>query len=285
MEFDVLSPKTTKDLLTAISENQNANFRLGAGYTDLLPELKENLPEDLIVINISQLSDRRFKDIVEEGDFIRVGANVNAQQLIDNELIRLNYPGLTASANSVASIQIRNVATIGGNICTASPSGDMSCALIALQSICEIINTEGKVREEKLCEFINGVRKTTLVKNEVLRSLKIPKNQFNKLHSGFVKVGSRNSMEISIVSLAYHLQLNKIGTIEKAGISIGAVAPNIPFVAKAADYLIGKNLAQLSEEERKGFATQVLEYASPISDIRASDWYRKEVLFNISKEI
>jgi len=285
MDFNVISPKTIDDLLTVISDNQDSKFRFGAGYTDLLPELKENSPEDLKIINISQLSDGTFNDIIEKDDYIHVGANVTAQDLIESEFLKLNYPSLIESANSVASIQIRNVATVGGNICTASPSGDMSCALIALQSTCEILNTKGGVREEKLEEFIKGVRKTSLAKNEILRNVKIPKNTSNRLYSAFVKVGTRNSMEISVVSLAYHLQLDNTGKIEKAGIAIGAVAPRIPFVKSACTYLIGKVLDELTTEERNEFAKNVLNYASPITDIRASDWYRKEVLFNISREI
>jgi len=285
MNFDVISPKTKEDLLTAISENQDSNFRIGAGYTDLLLELKINSQEDLKVINIAQLNEELFNDIIDMSDYIHVGTNVVAQELIESDLISADYTTLKDSAKSVASVQIRHAATIGGNICTASPAGDMSCALIALQSTCEILNTEGKIREENLGEFIRGVKKTSLAKNEILRNVKIPKNITDRSYSGFVKIGTRNSMEISIVSLAYHLQLNKRGIIEKAGISIGAVAPYIPFVKSACAFLKGKIFEQLTSDEREEFAKKVLKYASPISDIRASDWYRKEVLFNISRNI
>jgi len=283
--MDVINPKTTEDLLTFISENQDSDFRFGAGYTDLLLELKENPQLDLKIINLAQLNDTMFNDIIDYGDYIHVGANVTAQELIETTLISSNYPTLVESAESVASVQIRNVATIGGNICTASPSGDMSCALISLQSICEILNSKGELREEYLCDFIQGVRKTSLAKNEVLRNVKIPKNITDQLHSGFVKIGTRNSMEISIVSLAYHLQINELGKIEKAGVSIGSVSPRIPFTEAACTYLQGKIYNDLTSEERKEFAEKVLGFATPISDIRASDWYRKEVLYNISREL
>ena len=285
MDFDVISPKTKKDLLKAISENQDSKFRFGAGYTDLLLELKEKPEKNLKVINISQLKEDSFNTINDMGDYFHVGTNVTAQDLIESDHLKDEYPVLIESAESVASTQIRHAATIGGNICTASPSGDMSCALISLRSTCEILNTEGEIREESLCEFIHDVRKTTLAGNEVLRNVKIPKNTSGQLFSGFVKVGTRNSMEISIVSLAYHLQLNEHGEIEKAGVSIGSVAPRIPFAQNASDFLTGKKLNVLSVGERHEFAEKVLKYASPISDIRASDWYRKEVLYNISKNI
>ncbi|PJB15122.1 MAG: hypothetical protein CO118_05115 [Flavobacteriales bacterium CG_4_9_14_3_um_filter_32_8] len=103
--------------------------------------------------------------------------------------------------------------------------------------------------------------------------------------SGFEKVGSRKSMEISIVSLAYHIQMNNDWKIIDAGVTCGAVAPTIPFTSTACEFLIGKNIHTISESDKEEFAKRVLEYANPISDIRASDWYRKEVLFNISKTI
>ena len=91
-------------------------------------------------------------------------------------------------------------------------------------------------------------------------------------------------MEISIVSLAYHLQMDDSGEIENTGISIGSVAPNIPFAEQACNYLHGKKYKNLTPFEREEFAIIVLKYASPISDIRASEWYRKEVLHNICRE-
>ena len=92
-------------------------------------------------------------------------------------------------------------------------------------------------------------------------------------------------MEISIVFLGYHFQLSVDGIIEKAGISCGAVAPVIPYAQSACDYLMGKSVQGLNDIEKEEFAKRILEYASPISDIRASAWYRNEVLFNISKSL
>ena len=92
-------------------------------------------------------------------------------------------------------------------------------------------------------------------------------------------------MEIAIVSLAYHLQMDDTGIITDAGVACGAVAPTIPFTTSACEFLIGKNIKDLSAADKEEFAKKVISFASPISDIRASDWYRKEVLFNISKTI
>ena len=99
--------------------------------------------------------------------------------------------------------------------------------------------------------------------------------------SGFIKVGTRLSMECSVVALAFHIQKDDSGTIQHAGIAIGSVAPTIKFTDSACNYLNGKS--ELNQVEREEFAKLVSKYASPISDVRASAWYREEVLFNISK--
>lgn len=281
MDFEVVNVTTTDELLKAIAVNQDNNFCFGAGYTDLINQFKHQPVDDLTVINITQLNDPSFNSISEVADSILLGSLSTASDLVNNKLIQNQFPVLYQAALSVASTQIRNAATIGGNICNASPSADMSAALVALQANCNILDSNGKERTESLHSFIRGVRKTSLAKNEILKSVSIPKNTGKNIHSGYIKIGTRNSMEIAIVSLSYHLQSDENYVIQKLGISCGAVAPTIPFTKSASDFLIGKDIRTISTADKEEFAKKVLEYASPISDIRASDWYRKEVLFNI----
>ena len=285
MDFDVINTTTKEELLKAIADNQNNDFRFGAGYTDLINQFSHQPVEGLTVINIANLNEPSFNSIKEEAESIILGTLVTATQLVNSKLIKEQYPVLHQAACSVASTQIRNSATIGGNVCNASPSADMSGALVALQAVCIVLNSNGEERREPLVSFIQGVGITSLAKNEILHQISIPMNNHNNLISGFEKVGSRNSMEISIVSLAYHVQYNNDGIIEKAGVSCGAVAPTIPFVDSACDFLLGKNIHSLTGTDKKTFAQNVLEYAKPISDIRASAWYRKEVLYNLCRTI
>jgi xanthine dehydrogenase FAD-binding subunit len=283
MDFDVITPKTKNELLETIAENQQKHYRFGAGCTDLLMELKRQPEENLTVINLAQMHDDDFISINISGEEMRIGSLATAAEILKNPEIKKMFPVLHESAYNLASMQIRETATIGGNICTASPSGDMACALMALQAKCEILNTNGDLRSVPMVGFFTGVRQTVLQKDEVLQSITIPLNSFNTIQSGFIKIGTRLSMECSVVSLAYHIQKDESGKIQQAGIAIGSVAPTIKFTDKACDFLIGKT--GLNEIEREEFAGKVMKYASPISDIRATDWYRKEVLFNICKGI
>lgn len=284
MDFQIKSPRTAAELFKTI--RQHKNFRFGAGYTDLILDLKKINAEGVTIINLAQLNDKRFFNIEKTSAGFRLGSLVTAAAVADNNSIAKNFPVLRQAANSLASAQIRQVATIGGNLCTASPSGDIACALAALKSKCEILTAIGKLRTIPLDDFFTGPRKTALKRGEILRSVLIPVNEKMKtLFSGFIKVGTRRSMECSVVSLAYHIQTDRKGTITEAGIAAGSIAPTIRFAADACNFLKGKKISSMTDPAREKFAAKVLQYASPISDIRATAWYRKNVLFNLSREL
>ncbi|MCX6290266.1 MAG: FAD binding domain-containing protein [Bacteroidetes bacterium] len=287
MDFNIITPVTVKELLGTMKKFQKKKFRFGAGCTDLLMELKRNPEENLTVINLSRVKDPLFTGIKKSAAGFRFGAMLTAHKIMVNEEIRNNFKVLHEAAESLASTQIRQVATVGGNVCTASPSGDMACALVALEADCEILGITGKKGMVPITGFFTGVRKTVLKKNELLCGIFVPaKNKKSKnIYSGFVKIGTRQSMECSVVSLAYHIQADAGGKIIHAGVAIGSSAPTIRFAEDAAHYLVGKKFENISVNERKEFAARVLTYATPIDDLRATAWYRKEVLFNISKAI
>jgi CO/xanthine dehydrogenase FAD-binding subunit len=286
VNFELISPETTDELLEVISERRGKRFRFGAGGTDLILELKKQPEENLTVVNLGNLNDERFTSIETQDDGFRIGALVTAGGIAANPGLKEQFAVLCEAANRLASRQIRQVATVGGNLCTASPAGDIACALMALEARCEILSARGTVRIIPINDFFVGVRKTDLKRDEILRSVLIPPNNERKrIYSDFIKIGTRRSMECSVVSLAYHIQADEDDKITHVGISIGSVAPTIQFVKSACDYLAGKNFSSIGLSEAKEFAATVLEYASPISDIRASAWYRKEVLYNVSKSI
>jgi CO/xanthine dehydrogenase FAD-binding subunit len=286
MNLNVITPETTEELLEAIAKNQGNKFRFGAGYTDMILELKKDPVEELTVINLAMLHGEAFTSMEKHDNGIRIGALVTANSIVRDDLLHKHFPVLCKAAIQHGSRQIRQVATVGGNLCTASPAGDMACALVALQAQCEILSANGDVRSIPINKFFVDYRKTDLKKDEVLRSILVPMNNGGKkIHSDFIKIGTRRSMECAVVSLAYHFQAEANSVITRAGIAIGSAAPTIPFVQSACKYLIGKKLSEIDRSASEEFASKVVNYASPISDIRASAWYRQEVLFNISKSI
>jgi len=285
MSFNVISPETSTDLCSCIKESRGKNVRFGAGYTDLLIELKQQTDDDLTVINLARMRDERFTCLQREEDGLRIGALVTAAMLCEDRALRAEFPVLVESAEVVGSRQIRRVATLGGNLCTASPAGDVAAALVALRAQCEILSASGATRAVPISGFLLGVRKTNLGADEILRSVLIPNHPGSVCRSRFIKVGTRRSMEIAVVSLACHLKSDEKGGICYAGVAAGSVAPTIRFADSACNFLLGKRLEELDEAEARTFAGHVLQVAEPISDIRASAWYRKQVLFNISRSI
>ncbi len=286
MNFTVQTPNTADELISLIAQNQDTKYRFGAGYTDLLLELKKQPDPDLTVVNLARLQDDVFTSISEDGKGMRIGALITAAEIASDKQIGGKYPVLSSAAYQLASPQIRRVATIGGNVCTASPAGDMACALVALKAECEILSGGGSVRTLPIDRFFTGVRTTALKKNEILRSFLLPaQDSPQTLFSKYIKVGARKSMECSVVSLACHLLLDASLKITQAGVAIGSAAPTIKFAEAACDFLAGKKAPDIDSGTAEEFARKVLDYACPISDVRGSAWYRKATLFNICRGV
>ena len=268
-----------------MKETEGNNVRFGAGYTDLILELEMKKEPDLTVINLSQLVDDDFKSITKRESGITIGSLATMTDVLADTNLQ-QFPVLIEAVESVASVQIRSVATVGGNICTASPAGDVSCALVALDAACEILDMGGKIRTVPIAEFFTGVKTTVLKKDEILRNVLIPGfTPSERTVSGFIKIGNRNSMEIALASFAYHITADKDGVITSAGAAVGSMAETIRYTASASEFLLGKNVDQLTKADSEKFADLVLEYTNPITDFRASAWYRRKVLWNISKSI
>ncbi len=288
MNFEMITPRTTGELLQALANNQGSRVRIGAGYTDLILELKGlKCEETPLVINLADLTDPKFTHIEKTDAGIRLGALVTAGKVIIDASIQTELPVLCKAASELGSRQLRHRATLGGNLCTASPAGDIAAALVALEARCEILSADGTLRTLALTDFLVGVRKTALRQDEVLQSVFIPtRKSINKhLLSDFLKVGTRRSMEIAVVSLAYQFELDAEEIIRHAGIAIGSVAPTVKFVSAAGEFLVGKKFSSIGAVAADKFAAMVCAEATPISDIRASAWYRREVLYNISRGI
>ncbi len=285
MISEIFSPKTKAELLATLQQLSAKPFHFGAGYTDLLMDFKQQPDAPETVLNLAQIKDPSFEGIKEQEKGIYIGALTKIARLAENESLKNQFPVLQQAAESLASSQIREVATLGGNLCTASPAGDVSCALVALQSICYLLSAQGSLRKIPIHEFFTGVRKTAMKPDELLQGIFIPANHASKVHSAFIKVGTRRSMECSVISMAYHIQLDDQEKITDAGLAIGSAAPVIRFPEKAKNFLIGKQWKGFSAADADTFAELVAAYADPISDIRATAWYRLVVLKNISRSI
>jgi CO/xanthine dehydrogenase FAD-binding subunit len=288
MHFDIVSPQTTAELLATVKKLKTKPFRFGAGYTDLMLELRKTETQGLTVVNLAHVRDNAFTGIqVLKNGQITLGGMCTAHMIVISEEIAVRFPVLHQAALNLASTQIRQVATVAGNLCTASPSGDIACALMALNADIELINADGNKRTVPIRKFFAGVRKTVMNKTEILYAVHIPANAKNTTEciSYFEKVGTRKAMECSVVSVAVHLQITKSGEIGSIGIAMGAVAPTIATSSDAEKYLTGRNYLRLTDPERDIFCEKAVKNASPITDLRATAWYRLQTLRNIVRAI
>jgi len=118
---------------------------------------------DLTIINLAKLKDDHFTSIHTHNDGIIIGALTTMTDILSNEYLQ-KFPVLIKAVESLASAQIRAVATVGGNLCTASPAGDVSCALVALGAFCEILDTDGQIRTVPLTQFFTGSENDWIIK-------------------------------------------------------------------------------------------------------------------------
>lgn len=233
------------------------DFTLFAGGTDLVPRYERGQKLPGAIIDLKKLPD--FSGIKKVGDNIEICAGTTIEELKNNDLIKRHFNALWQATTEFGSVQIRNRATIGGNICNASPAGDTLPALYAFDAKLLLRNKTGD-RTVPIEEFIIGPDKTAIKEKEILLAVILP---LSNLKSLFYKLGLQEAMAISVVNFAIVYEDNKLT------IALGAVAPTII------------NLTGLFNLSVKQILDKVDEAISPIDDIRATALYRRKVLGNM----
>ncbi|MFB0566672.1 MAG: xanthine dehydrogenase family protein subunit M [Candidatus Aminicenantaceae bacterium] len=251
------------------------SVRVMAGGTDLLVDLKQGLIDTRNIISLHKI--RELKGIEKKNNTIKIGALTSIQEIISNSLINQHIPALADAAKSMASHQVRSLATIGGNICSAVPSADLPPPLIAAEATVDL-KCLGSSREVPLSDFFRGPRETICRKEELLTSIFIPLQPPNTGMS-YKKFTPREATALAVASVAASLTL-KNGVIAKAVIVLGAVAPTPVMALKASKSLTTK---EPSEDSFQETALTAKEESKPISDIRGSIWFRKELIYVLTR--
>ena len=266
MKYKVWTPINMHELWEALNRE---DARIIAGGTDLLVQLRAGVKSYKHLIDITRIPD--FAAFSEEDDNISIGSTIT-----HNALLGKNMPAIFYDVfSSIGSPQIRNMGTIGGNICNASPAGDAILPLY-LYNATVILLSEKKKREVSIFDFIKGPGKTDLKNKEVLYKIKIPQ-KYKDYKYIFKKVGKRTAMTISIVSMGLILKSDN-GIIKDIKIAYGAVAPTVIRLKKVEEFLKSKTISEYTLKEAKQI---VMDEISPIDDIRATAEYRKEVAGNL----
>ena len=267
-QFKYISPKTKEEALEILQEKKS-DACIVAGCSNVLPNIRNKKinPKLLVdIINIEQL-----KGVYRKEGKIFLGPITTINELLYSEIIFKEYNVLTQAGEQFADPLVRNNATIGGNLVTASPAADMAVPLLTLGAIIKIESIWQK-REVKLKEFFLGPGKTVLQDNEMIVGIEFEQSDINK-KGYFVKLGQRKAMAIAIASLALNLEI-KQKKIIRIRIAMGSVAPMPIRLTVVEEFLKNKEIKNELIEEA---INKVSEEVNPIGDIRASEEYRRYI--------
>lgn len=269
--FSYLRPTTSLDACRLKAKYREA-AAFWAGGTDLLLQWRDGIVKFDHCIDLSFIPDLDYikcsRELIHIGALTKV-ASIETSSPI-NELVGI----LRQAASSIAAPQIRNVATIGGNLCNAAPSADLAVPLLALGAEVKLLSVSGE-RIVALEDFFLGVNKTAMEERELLTEVTFPVPP-PATSASFLKVG-RTSVDIALVNVALQLTVNKASALTDVRIALGAVAP-VPIRAQLAEeLLLGINIADLNEDLIEKVSSKAAGETKPITDIRASAAYRREI--------
>ncbi|MCR4431148.1 MAG: xanthine dehydrogenase family protein subunit M [Tepidanaerobacteraceae bacterium] len=216
--------------------------------------------------------------IKEENDNIIIGAATKLNDIIASPLIKKHLPLLVEAVSGMASVAVRNMGTIGGNICNASPAADTVPALLALEASVIIVSKDSQ-RTVAMKEFFTGPGKTVLNPDEIVKEIIIPKN--DNLKWAYKKIGRRKADTLSVISVAVTMNL-KDDVCKDAKIALGAVAPTPILALNASALLCDKKVDSLLVDK---VANEVEKEIAPIDDQRGSAWYRRRMSKIIVKNL
>jgi len=263
--FELALPRSVDEALKVLKD-RGSDAKLLAGGTDLLPQLKNGLIKPACVIDLSGVE--RVRALQGDASGLRVGAAVSARALERHAAARATYTSLSESAALVGSVQVRNLATLGGNLCNAAPSADMAPPLLALEAEAVIVGPKGE-RRVPLATFFTGVRRTVLAPDELLLEIVVPAPG-PRSGGNYLRHTPRRELDIAVVGVASQLTLSN-GVCSKARIALAAVAPTPVRATAAEQALEGQPVTPEAIERAAELAVGV---AKPISDQRGSADYR-----------
>lgn len=264
-----------RSLEAALELAADGKASLLAGGTDLMLQARSGAqPFRPLLLNLRRIRDLR--GIEQENGTVRIGAMTTVTDILESYLLNSRARVLAVAADHFASSQVRNAATIGGNLANASPAADLAIPLILLDAEVELASWVGSSpvsRTLPVSDFFTGPGMSRLEPHEILVAVRFPAPAAGFV-AEFVKFGTRPALDIAVVSIGIAGR-RKGGALEDARVAFGAVAP-IPLRGRRTEAAIESK--DLNDQTIAGAATVAVEETAPISDVRASAWYRKRLV-------
>jgi CO/xanthine dehydrogenase FAD-binding subunit len=253
-----------------------------AGGTDLMPQSKAGRVKlQPTLLNIQRIAE--LHGITQSEGGVRIGALTTITELLNSKLVRERFSALSQACDHFASDQLRNAGTIGGNICNASPAGDTLVPLLVLDArvvLASKPNGTMTTRTLPLSEFFTGPGRTKRIADELLIAVDLPSPPVGFV-SEFFKFGTRPALDISTISIGF-AAVRDGEVLHNVRLAFGAVAPTPIRAPQSEAALDGK---PLTDETINAALAAAANEIHPISDVRASDWYRRELMQNILRRL
>jgi aerobic carbon-monoxide dehydrogenase medium subunit len=271
-DFEYLRPATI-DEAVSLYKKGGEEARLLAGGTELVNEMRFGKSQPELVIDLKHVRDLDFMHLKPEG--LKIGALYRVRDAERSGPLRgSRYNALSHAAGTLGSPQVRNKATIVGNVCRASPSADLIPPLMALGAWARIVG-DGADRRVAVDEMLLGPGRTVLETGEIVTELEIPRLP-DFAGCSYYKLSPRKSLDLAVVGVSVMLRTNPLmSRCIDARIVLGAVAPTAMRAKKAESILVDATLSESTVEEAARIAA---EESKPLDDVRASAWYRRKMV-------
>ncbi|MGE4609290.1 MAG: xanthine dehydrogenase family protein subunit M [Myxococcota bacterium] len=266
--MEYAAPTTVDDAVSALAGGGVS--QPFAGGTDLMVQMRSAAPCEQKLVDIKRIPELASIELDSSG--LRLGAAVSCWEVSQHKGLREAFPGLVEAAELIGSIQIQNRATVGGNLCNASPAADTVPALIAVGAECVIAGSGGR-RTLPVTDFVTGPGTTVLGADELLVELVVPAIAVGTADA-YLRFIPRGEMDIAVVGAGVSLTLSADGTCTAARVALGAVGPTAFSVPAAADALVGTSLDEAALERA---AAAARDAANPIDDKRGTVTYRRTI--------
>ncbi|MCB2072093.1 MAG: xanthine dehydrogenase family protein subunit M [Novosphingobium sp.] len=270
------APKTLDEAIALLAVDPRA-IPL-AGGTDLIVQLRSDRLEPSAIIDLKRIE--KLSGVRRHGDGFAIGAATPCTALKEDAELAAAWPGVVEAANLIGSVQVRNRATMAGNLCNASPAADSVPALVAAGATCLVVGTGGE-REVPVKDIPTGPGKTSLKPGEVVAEIRLP-GRVGGEGDAYLRSIPRTEMDIAVVGAGANLAFGPDGTCTAARIAVGAVAPTVVLVNEAGEALVGTRLDDTALEK---MAEAVRSACNPIDDKRGTVEYRTAMAGVLAKRV
>ncbi len=273
-DIELYEARTIDELFDLSS--RYASAKILAGGTDLLVDLKAGRVSASSLISIKKIDSLKHISLDESG--LCIGSLATITQLNGSSLVREQFPSLIDATSRMAAPQVRNAATVGGNIVSAVPCADLPPILMALNASV-VVKSSKNERKIPLSSFFIHVRKTTLLPGEVVTSIIVPTPRTGS-GAAYERFSLRDGNSIAVAGVAANLRFSKRGEIESTRLVLGAVSPTPKLVEDAENTMVGH---MLDDEIGTKVASIAMADCNPIDDVRGSAAFRREIVGVLTK--